>query len=116
MAAPVTAQIIPFPLERRRRRPALSPGDLRAVEAHYDALGPQAAEGPWRGFAALGSTAVLLFTSYDHCPALALRRDSAGAYELAQLDGQVVRRGDSVGQLLRVLAPPPDRGDVEVMP
>jgi len=96
-----TAEIILFPLERRLRRPALSASDLRTVEALYDR---QDATGAWRGFAAIGSAAVILFTSYDRCSALTLRRDTAGAYELAAADGQVVRRGTNIGQVLHLFA------------
>ena len=96
-----SAQIIPFPVARRLRRPELSAADLKAVESHYDA---QDSQGAWRGFAAIGSAAVVLFTAYDRCPSLTLRRDSRGGYELAAGDGRVLRRGASIDQLLQLFA------------
>jgi hypothetical protein len=95
------ATIIPFPQARRLGRPVLSTDDLRTIEAYYDAQGGQ---GAWRGFAPIGVVAVVLFTSYDRCPSLTLRRDSLGWYELAAPDGVVLRRGRSIEQVLRLFA------------
>jgi hypothetical protein len=92
-----TGKIIAFPLSRRLGRPVLTPEDLKTVEAFYDA---QEAGSAWRGFAAIGGAAVVLFTSYDRSPSLTLRRDAAGAYELAAADGTMLRRGRTIEHIL----------------
>lgn len=96
-----SAQIIPFPLARRLRRQPLGRDDLKAIETIYDA---QEAGSAWRGFAAIGTAAVVLFTSFDRCPTLTLRRDAAGGYELVTADGRTLRRAGTVDGLLRVFA------------
>jgi hypothetical protein len=88
-------------LSRRLRRAVLTPDDLKTVEAFYDA---QDKQGAWRGFAAIGGAAVVLFTSYDPSPTLTLRRDHNGYYELAAADGTVLRRGRSIEQILHLFA------------
>lgn len=100
-AQAASAQIIRFPVVHRQRRPELSAADLKAIETTYDA---QDATSAWRGFAAIGTAAVVLFTSYDRCPTLTLRRDAAGGYELVTADARVLRRGAGIDGLLRVFA------------
>jgi hypothetical protein len=96
-----SAEIIAFPLSRRLGRPALTAEDLKIVEAFYDA---QEAGSAWRGFAAIGGAVVVLFTSYDRSPSLTLRRDTAGAYELAAADGTMLRRARTIEQILSLFA------------
>jgi len=95
------AFVIPFPLARRLRRPELTPEDLQAIESCYDL---QDGTSAWRGFAVIGTAAVVLFTTYDRCPSITLRRDSRGRYELATPDGRVLRRGAGIESLLHLFS------------